>query len=128
MTARNIFNKAIAIIDEVSEGGTILHEDVAEYEDKALYLLDLWQYEVTSLEDYEIIEITDMAQELQMSDRAAQTGAYYLAEHFALSDMNTEVALYCRRKYQALKTSFTDPLEGASIKDVYGVSRGGLDG
>ena len=69
-------------------------------------------------------EITDLNQTLEIDEITAQAGAYYLAEHFAMADMNEELAAMCRRKYRELKAEsmIKLPLTPSEIKDVYGVS------
>ena len=41
-TGREIFERAMAVMDEISETGTLNPDDVAEYEAKAPLLLDIW--------------------------------------------------------------------------------------
>lgn len=42
MTGLEIFERAMAMMDEISENGTLNPDDVAEYRAKAPYLLDMW--------------------------------------------------------------------------------------
>lgn len=42
-TGTEIFNQSIAIIDELSDSGSISDSQVREYKNRAPYLLDLWQ-------------------------------------------------------------------------------------
>jgi len=69
-------------------------------------------------------KITDLNQTLEIDDITAASGAYYLAEHFAMSDMNDELARRCREKFRELKidSMVKQPLQPADIKDVYGIS------
>jgi hypothetical protein len=68
-------------------------------------------------------EITSLTQELEIDDMAAQAGAYYLAEHFAMSDMDDELARRCKEKYRELKleTMLKEPLAVSEIIDVYDI-------
>lgn len=70
-------------------------------------------------------KIESLDQYLEIDEITAQAGAYYLAEQFAISDMNEELASVCRRKYRELKAESTIrmPLAPLEIKDVYGLSR-----
>jgi len=67
-------------------------------------------------------KITDLAQTMEIDDITATSGAYYLAEHFAMSDMNDELAARCRSKFNELKkeSMLKMPLSNAEIIDVYG--------
>ncbi len=71
------------------------------------------------------IEITSLDQTLEVDDITATSGAYYLAEHFAISDMNEDLARICRNKYRELKmeSMIKNPLSATEIVDIYGVSR-----
>lgn len=51
-TARNIFNKSISIIDELSDTGAISDSQVKEYSSRAPYLLDLFQKEMAKSGDF----------------------------------------------------------------------------
>lgn len=66
-------------------------------------------------------DITSLDQVLEIDDITAQAGAYYLAEHFAISDMNEELANMCKSKYRELKQQamFKAPLSNSEIIDVY---------
>ena len=44
-TGTELFSRAIAILDELSDTGAVVTADVAEYQYRAPYLLDLWQHE-----------------------------------------------------------------------------------
>jgi len=65
--------------------------------------------------------ITSLDQEINVDDITAISGAYYLAEHFALADQNNDLAVMCRNKFKELKTEsmFKTPLSPSEIKDVY---------
>ena len=67
-------------------------------------------------------KITDLAQELEVDEIVSIAGAYYLAEHFAMSDMNDELAARCRSKFNELKKDslIEMPSGDEEITDVYG--------
>jgi len=172
-TADEIYQMSIAIMDELSESGTIDINQTKEYRYKAPRFLDMWQKKMAqtgnlfSTEEYanadsdslnkwikfslpadmkfikEIIfvnddgqigtieykrfgltdiyfyftetgtakmlyipipaKITDLAQTLEVDEIVSIGGAYYLAELFAMSDMNTELATKCRNEFKELK-------------------------
>lgn len=67
-------------------------------------------------------KITSLTQTLEIDDITAQSGAYYLAEHFALADQNTDLVKKCNAEFKALQLESTikTPLTASQIKDVYG--------
>jgi hypothetical protein len=69
-------------------------------------------------------KITTITQTLEVGETAATAGAYYLAEHFALADQNSELAQRCRQKYAELKSEDTKerPLAPQTIVDVYDIA------
>jgi hypothetical protein len=189
-TVKEVFNQAIAILDEMSDTGTIVDSQIKEYKYRAPYLLDLWQHEIgdslQSIEEYknedaddnnkwilcslpidlkrirEImfvdsdsnissipykkfgvediylyfpdlgtarmlyvpipVKITALTQTLAVNDSIATSGAYYLAEQFALADQNAELAQRCREKFNKLQKQIPQPFNAAGIIDVYGIS------
>lgn len=68
-------------------------------------------------------KITSLTQTLEVDEITSTSGAYYLAEHFAMADMNDELARRCRQKFEQLKVDYMvkAPLSPTQIKDVYGV-------
>jgi len=72
------------------------------------------------------VKITSLTQTLEVDDSTATNGAYYLAEHYALADMNDELAKKCRDKFAELKyeSKTKTPISAESIVDVY--SLGGV--
>ena len=69
-------------------------------------------------------KITDLTQTIEVDDITAMSGAYYLAEHFAIADQNDTLAQKCRDKFRELKidSMVKMPLTPTDIKDVYGIS------
>ena len=69
-------------------------------------------------------KITALTQTLEVDEITASSGAYYLAEHFAMADQNTELADLCRKKFKELKleSMIKQPLQPAEIKDFYSIS------
>lgn len=69
------------------------------------------------------VEITALTQTLEIDDVAATSGAYYLAEHYALADQNDSLARMCRDKFKSLKmdSMIQAPLSTSEIVDFYGL-------
>lgn len=67
------------------------------------------------------IKITDLTQTLEVDEINCISGAYYLAEHFALADQNTDLANRCKAKYKELKieSAIKQPLTLQEVIDVY---------
>lgn len=119
-TGTEIFNISIAIIDELSDTGTVSDSQIAEYKNRAPYLLDMWQREIARLENTtNVVKITALTQELQIAARNCPSGAYYLAMHFALADQNSELVNICRDKYNELKRESREPMDTEVMTDEY---------
>jgi hypothetical protein len=69
-------------------------------------------------------KITVLTQTLEVDDITATSGAYYIAEHFAMADQNDALAKKCRDKFKELKIEgmVKTPLAPSDIKDIYGIS------
>ena len=69
-------------------------------------------------------KITALTQTIEVSESSATSGAYYLAEHFAMTDQNSELAQRCREKYSELKVEDMRerPLAPQPIVDVYNIA------
>ncbi|NLO46749.1 MAG: hypothetical protein GX111_00290 [Clostridiales bacterium] len=69
-------------------------------------------------------KIASLTQLLEVDDASAMSGAYFLAEQFAISDMNDALAARCRGKYDELRTKLKKKraLGRQTIRDVYGIS------
>ncbi len=69
-------------------------------------------------------KITALTQTLEIDDVSAVAGSYYLAEHFAMADQNSELAAKCKEKFRELKidSMIKQPLQPAEIKDIYAIS------
>ena len=67
-------------------------------------------------------QITSLAQTIELDDITAMSGAYYLAEHYAIADMNDELTSKCRQKFAELKKDalIKNPITNADIIDIYG--------
>lgn len=67
------------------------------------------------------VKITSLSQTLEIDDTTAMSAVYYLSEHFAMSDQNTELANACRAKFKELKKEslVKTPLSNNEIIDIY---------
>ncbi|MHC1722736.1 MAG: hypothetical protein AB9836_05975 [Aminipila sp.] len=67
-------------------------------------------------------KINSLTQTLEVDDITAQSGSYYLAEHFAIADQNDELAKKCKDEFKALLLDSATTALGAvtEIKDAYG--------
>lgn len=119
-TGQEIFNMSMAIGDALSDTGQINDSEVKEYKFRAPYFLDMFQQEWKDVENIsEITKITSLNQILQVSEKGATAGAYYLSRFFAISDQNMELADVCQSKYETLKRECKKPLPATEIVDVY---------
>lgn len=68
-------------------------------------------------------KITDLSQTLEIDEITCISGSYYLAEHFAMADQNSELAGRCKEKFRELKVDsmIKQPLQPAEIKDIYAI-------
>ena len=69
-------------------------------------------------------KITVLTQTLEVSESSSISGAYYLAEHFAMADQNDALAARCKEKFRELKGEDMKerPLAPQPITDVYNIS------
>jgi hypothetical protein len=119
-TGLDVFDRAIAIIDELSDTGVIVESQIKEYKYRAPFLLDLWQQEIAGIENLTDVEpYIDLEQELIVSDKGCASAPYYLAMHFAASDQNSEIKEDCKHMYEKLKREARLPINPVKITDVY---------
>jgi hypothetical protein len=69
------------------------------------------------------VKITSLTQTLEVDEITAISGAYYLAEMFALADQNDELVKKCRQKFAELKAESgqKSALSPQQIVDVYSI-------
>jgi len=122
-TGKEIFDMSIAVIDELSDAGTVSESQIKEYQYRAPFLLDMWQHEMQKVENItNLVKITNLNQTLQVSEPGCISGVYYLASHFALADQNSELAGICQAKFMDLKREARKPLPAVAITDYYSTS------
>lgn len=93
MTARDVYELGIALIDEVDSDGGISAETAQSYEQRAIKILDVLQKELAFYEGAALTgRIEDMEDTLEISDDTAmRIMPYGLAANFALVDKNDDM-------------------------------------
>lgn len=123
VTAKQVFDMAMVLIDEVQETGNIIPDQPEYYKAKALSLLTTLQTELLPLHKTPVI-IADLADKLQVSDRIALTALPYgLAAHLLMTD-DINTASFLNDRYEELKRKA--PISIQSIQDVNDVLGGML--
>jgi hypothetical protein len=120
MTANDVYEAALALIDEIDDDGTA---NGAGYAGKAPRLIDLLQRELALLEGVTATKITSLNDTLVISDDTAlRIMPYGLAAKFGLGDKDTDYFNEYQMQYERLKR--TIPATESNISDEYGI----LDG
>lgn len=121
VTAKQVYDMALVLIDEVTEMGNVSPDTPKYYESRARSILTQLQTELIPV-DSEPEIITSLSQELLVSDRVAITVLPYgLAAHLLLTeDVNT--ASFFNARYDELKRR--TPSGITPIKDKYNVAGG----
>lgn len=137
-TAQNVFEAAIAVMDEQNGQGVADHSDTLEYKNRTLKILNMLRGELYPYSDsYEVIEgngrpiaaeIVDFDTPIELDDYICQSVMPYgLAAHLLMAEDPTS-ANFCQQRYDELKNGLRRgyPSNGSEdIVDVYG-SRGGI--
>ncbi|MGI5849662.1 MAG: hypothetical protein ACOX8Q_06325 [Christensenellales bacterium] len=121
MTARDVYELALALIDAAQTDSGANTED---YADKAPQIIDVLQRELAFYEDAMLTgRITSLDDVLEISDdTAARVMPYGLAAAFALADKNTDMQSDYSYLYRSMiRTIRTNEADTA---DEYGVLRG----
>lgn len=115
VTAQQVYDLSLVLIDEVSESGTFAPDNPEYYKKKSLSFLTMLQTEISG----EAFVFTNMDQELAMSDRVALTVIPYgLAAHLLMSE-KPSLASFLNARYDELKRKL--PTSSESIEDVYDI-------
>ena len=93
MTARDVYELGIALIDEVDPDGNISAETAQSYEQRAIKIMDVLQKELAFYEGAALTgRIESMEDTLKISDDTAmRIMPYGLAANFALVDKNDDM-------------------------------------
>ena len=137
-TAQEVFEAAIAMMDELNDQGAADHSDTQEYKNRTLAILNILRGELYPYSDsYQIGEngrpisaqILDFETPIELDDYICQSVMPYgLAAHL-LMDENPSSANFFQQRYDELKMGLMRgyPAMGSEdIVDVYG-RRGGID-
>ena len=113
MTAQHVYEKALGLLDELEEDGTVSDDTDAVYAKRAIQLIDTLQRELARYEGVEPNSITALTQTLKISDVTAATVLPYgLAANFALVDNMTALYGVYNSQYNngviRIATSFND--------------------
>lgn len=119
VTGQQVYERALTLMDEVLETGTIATETPEYYKTKAINILNILQVELLPLSAV-ITPITDLSQNMQVTDKIAYLILPYgLAAHLLINDDLT-ISSWLNARYDELKRKI--PTSSIPIVDVYGVS------
>ena len=130
-TAQDIFDEAMALMDEVNEQGLTDTADTAEYKNRTLYILNILRGElypysdtyITNKKGYRPITalIEDFDTEIDLDDYICESVMPYgLAAHLFL-DENPSAASFFQQRYEELlrKLARGLPVVSEEIVDVH---------
>jgi hypothetical protein len=117
VTAKQVYDAALVLMDEVTETGNIITDQPEYYKAKALQILTTLQTELLPL-SVAPVPIIDINQNLLVSDRTALLVLPYgLAAHLLLAD-DMNLASFLNARFDELKRKLqTGGIQ--PIKDVY---------
>lgn len=135
-TAQDVFEKAMSIMDELSDEGQADTADTAEYKNRTLFILNVLAGELYPYSDtFEygddgvrpiVAVIEDFDDNIGLDDYCCRSILPYgLVAHLWL-DENPTGASYCQQRYDELKATLSRGLPQVSedITDVYGLNGG----
>ena len=135
-TAQDIFEKAMSIMDELSDSGEADTTDTAEYKNRTLMILNVLGGELYPYSDtYEADDsgvrpimraIESFDDVIDLDDYCCRTVMPYgLVAHLWL-DENPASASFCQQRYDELKAKLAQglPQESEDIYDIYGPNGG----
>lgn len=118
--AKQVYDLALVLMDEVQENGSITPDQPEYYETKALSILTLLQAELLPTTP---AAITDLSQDMSVPDKTALTVLPYgLGAHLLMSE-DMSIASFLNARYEELKKK--TPTTITKIDDVYGI--GGVE-
>lgn len=135
-TAQDIFEKAMSIMDELSDDGSADTEDTAEYKRRTLSILNVLGGELYPYSDtYEnekdssrpiMLPIEEFTSYLDLDDYCCRTVLPYGLVANLWFDENPSGASFCQQRYDELKAGLARgrPQESEDIFDVYGPNGG----
>lgn len=124
MTARDVYELSLALIDEIETDGSISIETAASYGGKAPRIIDVLQKELAFYEGVTLTaRINELDDALEISDDTAmRIMPYGLAASFALADKNGDLHGDYSFMYRSLIRTIR--MDEVDISDEYNV----LDG
>lgn len=123
MTAQQVYEYALALMDCIGENGKPDKDTAAGYAGKAPRLLDMLQRELAAAEGKTAGEITSLSDTLAVSDdTAARVMPLGLAAKLALADNDMDKYSEYAKEYERQKRAI--PAAEGGISDEYGI----LDG
>jgi hypothetical protein len=138
-TAQDVFDKAMAIMDEIDESGGTVNDDTLEYRNRALFIINTLQGEIYRYSDTYTAtagvrsvcpETEELDDALGVDDFLARSVLPYgLAAHFLATDGESALASFCLARYQMLLAQHGSAIPEVSedIEDVYGGIISGSD-
>jgi hypothetical protein len=121
VTAQQVYDMALVLMDEVTESGSIATEEAEAVKTKAKNIITQLQAELLPISQTPGV-ITDLNQELLLSDRdALLILPYGLAAHLLLNEQNTATP-YLNDRYEELKRK--RKTTAVAVTDVYCVTQG----
>ncbi len=124
MTARDVYELSLALIDETESDGSVSSEYAESYADRAPKILDILQKELAGYEQVTLTGgITGLDDTLEISDdTAARIMPYGLAASFALADKNADMHSEYSYMYRSLIRTIR--MDEADIIDEYEILGG----
>jgi hypothetical protein len=118
MTALDVFNYAMTLMDEVEDNGTINAGNTAGYKAKTPRLLTMLQQEVARIEGKTATVLTSINDNLVVSDYSAINVLPWGLASLLVIEENEITAPFFNSKYEEMKR--TIPVTAVEITDVYG--------
>lgn len=113
MTAQQVYEKALGLLDELETDGTVSADTDDAYKYRAIHVIDMLQRELARCERVEPNTISALTDTLRISDMTAATVLPYgIAANFALVDSMTNLYGVYQAQYNAglqrIKSKFED--------------------
>lgn len=103
MTAQEVYEYALALLDELESDGSVLSDTDDSYGFRAIPLINILQREIALAEGVTPNKITSLADVLRISDDSAiRILPYGLAAKFAISDDNQALYTQYQSEYNTL--------------------------
>ena len=119
MTGRDVLNRALLLMDRVDCDGMADTENTADYENKALVLLNPLISELSKAERRETaVPVSSLEEEIALSDDTIEKClAYAIASHLAFMDNDMNTFNFYQTQYERNKALI--PTEEEGITDTF---------